>query len=592
MASADYAPGGWFGIIRSETAVILGPESQPALVHKIWDLLAGGPEVHEVLHAVTGSLGVPLSRLPRFAIIGFRGPLRVFLRGDLQFVVQLEAGPVELDGRNVTTWTERLLDSPLQFTLTVPGSPWQELPGQNFRERESPECGFPESDSRVPGTGLPVSEGVVLLQALRADMTGTGSTDRPASPVEAPREALAQAPREASIQSSPEVSPETIAGPPETTFEAVSLDAAVLDVPALDVPAGRASEVTGSYDHLWDKTVMRSIEGAAVRTEEDPDDGPGAAGLVSAGPEPAGTVAPTADVPRSAAAPAPAPAPAGGPVGGGSIEGGLVEGGLIGGGLIDSVPWITAGDSGPRPSVPPSFISVPNPGQVPDPIPNADPVQAPNLIQAPAPQPAPQPTHPAEGDHDGQTVLKSDLDSASGDSASGRSGSAGAGAKPGGMLSGAPLTGPLVLARVCPGGHANPPTSGLCSTCGSGLPDVAVQVPRPRLGRVRLSTGEVIELEESLVVGRQPSVSRVQGGAMPRLVQVASPGGDISRSHVEIRLEGWHVMLCDLKATNGTVLVREGQPPRRLALNEMAIVLDGDIAELGDDVSLRFEEIL
>jgi hypothetical protein len=109
---------------------------------------------------------------------------------------------------------------------------------------------------------------------------------------------------------------------------------------------------------------------------------------------------------------------------------------------------------------------------------------------------------------------------------------------------------------------------------------------------MRLSTGELLDLDESLVIGRQPSVSRVQGGTMPRLIQVASPGGDISRSHVEVRLEGWHVMLCDLKATNGTVLVREGQPPRRLAQNEMAIILDGDIAELGDDVSLRFEEIL
>ena len=118
------------------------------------------------------------------------------------------------------------------------------------------------------------------------------------------------------------------------------------------------------------------------------------------------------------------------------------------------------------------------------------------------------------------------------------------------------------------------------------------QVPRPSLGKVRLSSGEVIELDRSLVIGRQPSVSRVQGGGMPALVQVESPGGDISRSHVEVRLEGWHVMLCDLKATNGTVLVREGQAPRRLAQNEMAIVLDGDIAELGENISLRFEEIL
>ena len=186
----------------------------------------------------------------------------------------------------------------------------------------------------------------------------------------------------------------------------------------------------------------------------------------------------------------------------------------------------------------------------------------------------------ADGDHDGQTILKSDLTAASAQPAS----APGSGPVPG--------AGPLVLARVCARGHANPPTSAQCPACGSLLPDVAVQVPRPRLGRLRLSTGELIDLDESLVIGRQPSVSRVQGGVMPRLIQVASPGGDISRSHVEVRLEGWHVMLCDLKATNGTVLVREGQPPRRLAQNEMAIVLDGDIAELGDDISLRFEEIL
>lgn len=600
MASADYAPGGWFGIVRSETAVILGPESQPALVRNIWDLLEGGPEVHEVLHAVTGGLGVPLSHLPRFGIISFRGSLRVFLRGDLQLNVQLPTGPVQLDGRNVTTWTERLLDSPQAFTLAAPGAE-QDLPGREFP---------------VQGTGLPVTEGVVLLQALRADLAGTGSTDLPASPAGASRKASpAEASPAASPKASPdvlqEVSPETIAGPPETTFEGGSLDAAAPDVPALPAtepatpdtterdetaadqpapgkgndfaePPPAASEATGSYDHLWDKTVMRSIEDAAVRPGEDPDEGPGTAGPGGTGRELSGAVAPADPDPH----PGP-PAPPGAPTGGARNNGGQTDGGLIVGGLIDSVPWSTGGDSVPRPSAPPSFISVPDLSKVPDPIPTQDPAQARDLIQAPTavPQPGPKPPLPAEGDHDGQTVLKSDLKAAS------VATDAEGGAPGGGAPTGAPA-GPLVLARVCPAGHANPPTSGRCSICGSPLPDVAVQVPRPRLGRIRLSTGEVIELGESLVIGRQPSVSRVQGGAMPRLVQVASPGGDISRSHVEIRLEGWHVMLCDLKATNGTVLVREGQPPRRLAQNEMAIVLDGDIAELGDDVSLRFEEIL
>jgi hypothetical protein len=183
-----------------------------------------------------------------------------------------------------------------------------------------------------------------------------------------------------------------------------------------------------------------------------------------------------------------------------------------------------------------------------------------------------------DADHDGQTVMKGSL-------AGVASHAAPAAASPD------PAGGPLVLARVCAQGHPNPPTRAHCAACGAALQPDAVQVPRPRLGRMRLSTGELLDLDQSLVIGRQPSVSRVQGGVMPRLVQVASPGGDISRSHVEVRLEGWHVMLCDLKATNGTVLVRDGQPPRRLAQNEMAILLDGDIAELGDNISLRFEEI-
>lgn len=106
---------------------------------------------------------------------------------------------------------------------------------------------------------------------------------------------------------------------------------------------------------------------------------------------------------------------------------------------------------------------------------------------------------------------------------------------------------------------------------------------------MRISTGEVVELDQSLIIGRQPSVSRVQGRGMPKLVQVTSAGGDISRSHVEVRLDGWHVLLCDLKATNGTVLIRAGQPPRRLGEGETAFLLDGDVAQLGDDVFLRFE---
>ncbi|RAM36647.1 hypothetical protein [Arthrobacter globiformis] len=575
MAAASYVPGGWLGLIRSGTAVILDPATPAPLVSTVWDLLETCPDAAAVLHAVTGGFGAPLSASPWFGIIAFSDSLRVFLRGDIDLTVQLPSGPVNLDGRNVTTWTERWLDAPEWFSVAAPAGAASLL------------------------SELPVVEGAVLLQSLRISVAGSigalpagaGSVGalpaaaEPAGVLPAGTHTAAElsaAPEAGAAYS--EVSAETMVGLTEdASVEAEEPEEPEAAVPAIEAPAqpdghepaaeltASATEFTSSYDHLWDKTVVRSIEDAAVRTDEEDDGGTPATGEAAvpdmAVPETAGLE--TADV-ETGAREAPAPAPPSAP---------------SQAGLIDSVPWATGGDRAPGPEVAASF-SAPDVRSFAGPrVPPsfAGPQVPPSFISMPGS------TEAAEGDHDGQTILKSELPT-SGAQQAGHGQEGGQGAEPG--QSGVAGNGPLVLARVCPGGHANPPTSSQCFTCGRQLPDVAVQVPRPRLGRLRLSTGELIELDESIVIGRQPSVSRVQGGTMPRLVQVASPGGDISRSHVEVRLEGWHVMLCDLKATNGTVLVREGQPPRRLAQNEMAIILDGDIAELGDDVSLRFEEIL
>jgi hypothetical protein len=576
MGSSSYTPGTWLGVVRSGTAVLLAPAAPPALVDSLWELLGGEPEVHEVLHAVTSASSGSLAQIPWFGIVDFRESLRVFLRGDIELTAQLAAGPVELNGRDVTTWTERRLSGPEWYKISVPGD--------------------------AAGAGeLPLGEGVVLLQSLRVGRGAEALQPMPPTPgteaggpagVPVPSGAPLQAPtlvpvpvREATTEHG--VSAETMIGLPDDELEYtaagkdIQRDEPVPEVPD-SAPAGQspepvpANELTSNYDHLWDKTVMRLIEDAAVRDEPDadadldaaPDASPGDA---NAGPSGAGD-ATRADTPEAQPGAEPLTAAPQQPH---AAEPDVPEQPkpaqpLIPaqqGGLIDSVPWHTGGHSGAGgraglSPAPPSFIPAAA-GDVPD---WRSPSAVPPVL---------------EGDHDGETVMKSDL--------------AGLGTAP---QAPAPAggndvnTGPMVLARVCPHGHANPPTHSQCAGCGMALASDAVQVRRPRLGRVRVSTGELIDLDQSLVIGRQPSVSRVQGGGMPRLVQVASPSGDISRSHVEVRLEGWHVMLCDLKATNGTVLVRKGQPPRRLAQNEMAILLDGDIAELGDDVSLRFEEIL
>lgn len=593
MVTSSYSPGSWIGIVRSGTAVLLRPEADPTLVHSLWGLLGTAPQVHEVLHAVTSASGGSLAQIPWFGIVDFKQSLRVFLRGDIELTAQLADGPVELNGRDVTTWTERHLADPLWYSLNVP-------------------------EGSAGGAELPLADGVVLMQGLRMDRDGTPESGIPLArvpsavlperlvsehlvpqlPALAPQlpEPPSQAPQAAvqpAVQAVPE--PQTAETAPDVAdlpkdspskdptpeasdkFEidhGVSQETVMgihddedydddgdfvepaeepVSASAPDVPEEVAAvEMTGSYDHLWEKTVMRNIEDAAVRVDPDGDEaaqGTSAESEVKSDEPDAEAPEVAADQPLAVSfqAPVQEPAPQ-------TAEPSFP---FQQGGLIDSVPW-RSGSYNPAPVGPPPSVQ-------------SFPVGSPAIPLV------------DDSDHDGQTIMKSDL--------AGMAQGGQASVVDSAMADGAGSQGPKVLARVCPQNHANPPTHSECSTCHQPLPDDAVQVPRPALGRMRVSTGELIDLDQSMIVGRQPSVSRVQGGVMPKLVQVASPSGDISRSHVEVRLEGWHVMLCDLKATNGTVLVREGQSPRRLAQGEMAILLDGDIAELGDDISLRFEEI-
>ena len=129
-----------------------------------------------------------------------------------------------------------------------------------------------------------------------------------------------------------------------------------------------------------------------------------------------------------------------------------------------------------------------------------------------------------------------------------------------------------------------------CSQCGGGLSPNAQLVERPSLGRVRFSHGEVVELVQPVVVGRFPMAQSPNAPA-PRLVTVLSPSQDVSRSHLEVRLEGWHVLLVDLDTVNGTTLLRSGQAPRRLHPHEPTLITEGDVVDLGDGVLLTFEGI-
>lgn len=171
-------------------------------------------------------------------------------------------------------------------------------------------------------------------------------------------------------------------------------------------------------------------------------------------------------------------------------------------------------------------------------------------VGAPAPAPAAAPVAPVvvEGDHDGATISAADL-------------------------------------RAL---RQEPPVANDAPT------EVLEVAPAPTtvsVGRIRLSTGQVTALDRTVIIGRRPRSTRASGANLPHLIAVESPQQDISRSHLEVRPEGDTVVVIDLHTTNGSTLLRPGADPVRLHPGEQTLVLSGDVVDLGDGVTVAFEDL-
>jgi hypothetical protein len=149
--------------------------------------------------------------------------------------------------------------------------------------------------------------------------------------------------------------------------------------------------------------------------------------------------------------------------------------------------------------------------------------------------------------------------------------------------------GPTVHAVLCPSSHPSPPSSSACRVCGVPLPEQdPVTVPRPVLGVLRLSTGDVITLDRGVVMGRNPRTD-FDGEERPHIVKLPSGDGDISRTHLQVSLDGWHVLVADLKSTNGTLVTLPGRDPERLRPGEPVPIQPGTVVTLSDDIHFRYE---
>ena len=307
--------------------------------------------------------------------------------------------------------------------------------------------------------------------------------------------------------------------------------------------------------------------------------------------------APVAAAPAASAPVAPAPAASTPATPRPAADSGFTDTGNPVSGLIDSVPGfikpavdLRAVDAASAPAPVPAPVSAPAAASAPAPAttpvaapaagapahafaPSAPAASAPTTPQAAAPQ-----SDGGEfGDHDGMTVTAEQARRLRDERQQHES-------------SAAPATGPLVLSTLCPQGHVNAPGTLQCTQCGVQIDESsAAQRRRPEVAVVVLPSGERVPLGRGVVIGRRPRSRRVEDGRVPRLVTVDSPGEDISRSHVELRVEDWNLVAIDLSSTNGTLLLRDGAAPQRLRPESSTILQLGDRLDLGDGVVVAIE---
>lgn len=137
-------------------------------------------------------------------------------------------------------------------------------------------------------------------------------------------------------------------------------------------------------------------------------------------------------------------------------------------------------------------------------------------------------------------------------------------------------------------------TSDIAKLRGRRKPKTAADTPpaapvAPNVSLV-LADGSREPLSQPILVGRSPSVSQVSGGKLPKLITVGGADQDISRTHVRFVLEGGTVVVTDLHSRNGTTIAMPGKDPQKLRAGEPTSVIVGTVVDLGGGVTFTVDE--
>lgn len=144
---------------------------------------------------------------------------------------------------------------------------------------------------------------------------------------------------------------------------------------------------------------------------------------------------------------------------------------------------------------------------------------------------------------------------------------------------------PSIEGIMCSRHHFNDPRARFCGSCGIAMHHVSIVMvrrPRPVLGQLVFDTGETFQIANDVVIGRTAADDSLVAGGDARSLVPAGDTSALSRTHAEIRLRGWDVVLSDRSSLNGTFLwERPTQRWRRLDPGSAETLRIGDVVAFG-----------
>ena len=613
MRKRTWTPGGYPAAVTERGIVVLKPGSE-ALAQRFWELMLEGADLAVLLQELTSAFAANLAALPSFvALIDESSEAHIAVRGAFEVVVDGPEGPTSVSGGSVITWSEHRFRTHSGWRIATPvdgpaseacrwqvisavlpvatlasgtvgevacGTPADSPVESASWDEVSPASSGPTSSASADDASLSAEDNDSPAAAFFAQFASPSDEEEKSQPEDAAAEPVIAEPT--SLDPDPagdepsgsEASGEETQVPwyeredetpePDPVDEA---EDAADDTPPFEATADDAADdpleleaedgVRSRFEYLYGaERPEYSVEQAAVRQVQNSDvidDDPV--------PEPPSFASQPEAEHREAPVPViddpvpPVPGPA----------------------VLD--PPVSAPEREAPLDLPPGAFFI-------DSVPGLSPSTPPAPVEAPSAAYQRLTATPTEGDHDGRTALP---ERARELREYARRVAADTAPDMPAAQSSQTAVGPQVLAVLCEKGHPNPTHASSCRICSSPLSNSSVTVPRPDLGRIVLSTGEEVALDQDIIIGRRPRSTPSAGRAPARLVIVPSPGKKISRSHCELRIDDWDVRLHDLGSQNGTLLMRPGQAPVRLDGSVAMVLKPGDVVELGEGISFRME---